>query len=158
MAAAADYFYSSAVRAPPPRWPWARCRSCAPAAPAAKSLKDLAGSGWSVLIFPSGTRGAGASGFQKGFAYIAVDAQVPVVPMYLHGLEQVMPKGSFVLPRRGGDRHPVSPSPATTTAPWSARPRPGWPRRTMVRAGKGRRPARARNPFADPLFLPCSGG
>src|ERR687891_404743 len=64
-------------------------------------LKDLAGSGWSVLIFPSGTRGTGASGFKKGFAYIAVDAQVPVVPMYLHGLDQVMPKGSF-LPLPGG--------------------------------------------------------
>jgi 1-acyl-sn-glycerol-3-phosphate acyltransferase len=64
-------------------------------------LKDLARSGWSVLIFPSGTRGTGASGFKKGFAYIAVDAQIPVVPMYLHGLDQVMPKGSF-LPLPGG--------------------------------------------------------
>jgi 1-acyl-sn-glycerol-3-phosphate acyltransferase len=64
-------------------------------------LKDLAKRGWSVLIFPSGTRGTGASGFKKGFAYIAVDAQVPVVPMYLHGLDHVMPKGSF-LPLPGG--------------------------------------------------------
>ena len=64
-------------------------------------LKDLVGKGWSVLIFPSGTRGTGASGFKKGFAYLAVDAQVPVVPMYLHGLEQVMPKGSFI-PLPGG--------------------------------------------------------
>jgi 1-acyl-sn-glycerol-3-phosphate acyltransferase len=30
-----------------------------------------------------------------------VDAQVPVVPMYLHGPEQVMPKGSFI-PLPGG--------------------------------------------------------
>jgi 1-acyl-sn-glycerol-3-phosphate acyltransferase len=64
-------------------------------------LKDLVGKGWSVLIFPSGTRGTGASGFKKGFAYLAVDAQVPVVPMYLHGLDQVMPKGSFI-PLPGG--------------------------------------------------------
>jgi 1-acyl-sn-glycerol-3-phosphate acyltransferase len=64
-------------------------------------LKDLAKGGWSVLIFPSGTRGTGASGFKKGFAYIAVDAQIPVVPMYLHGLDQVMPKGAF-LPLPGG--------------------------------------------------------
>src|SRR4029450_13063460 len=64
-------------------------------------LKDLVGKGWSVLIFPSGTRGTGASGFKKGFAYLAVDTQVPVVPMYLHGLDQVMPKGSFI-PLPGG--------------------------------------------------------
>jgi 1-acyl-sn-glycerol-3-phosphate acyltransferase len=54
-----------------------------------------------VLIFPSGSRGTGATGFKRGFAYVAVDAQVPVVPMYLHGLEHVMPKGSFI-PLPGG--------------------------------------------------------
>ncbi|HET8787570.1 MAG TPA: hypothetical protein VFO47_02330, partial [Actinomycetes bacterium] len=47
------------------------------------------------------TRGTGASDFKKGFAYLAIDTGVPVVPMYLHGLEQVMPKGSFV-PLPGG--------------------------------------------------------
>jgi 1-acyl-sn-glycerol-3-phosphate acyltransferase len=64
-------------------------------------LKELVRNGWSVLIFPAGSRGSGATGFKKGFAYLAVDTQVPVVPMYLHGPEQVMPKGSFI-PLPGG--------------------------------------------------------
>jgi 1-acyl-sn-glycerol-3-phosphate acyltransferase len=65
-------------------------------------LKDLVGQGWHVLIFPSGTRGASSvSGFKKGFAYIAVDRQVPVVPLYLYGVEHVMPKGARI-PLPGG--------------------------------------------------------
>ena len=104
VAAAADYFYSSAVKGAAASLalgtvPFVRAGGSS--RESLQFLKDLAGTGWSVLIFPSGTRGTGASGFKKGFAYIAVDAQVPVVPMYLHGLDQVMPKGSF-LPLPGG--------------------------------------------------------
>jgi 1-acyl-sn-glycerol-3-phosphate acyltransferase len=103
VAAAADYFYSSAVKGAAASLalgtvPFVRSGS---SRDSLQFLKDLVGKGWSVLIFPSGTRGAGATGFKKGFAYLAVDAQVPVVPMYLHGLDQVMPKGSFV-PLPGG--------------------------------------------------------
>jgi 1-acyl-sn-glycerol-3-phosphate acyltransferase len=104
VAAAADYFYSSAVKGVAASLALGTVpfvRSGGSSRDSLQFLKDLARGGWSVLIFPSGTRGTGASGFKKGFAYIAVDAQVPVVPMYLHGLEQVMPKGSFV-PLPGG--------------------------------------------------------
>jgi 1-acyl-sn-glycerol-3-phosphate acyltransferase len=41
------------------------------------------------------------TGFKKGFAYVAVDKQIPVVPIYLHGLDEVMPKGAWV-PLPGG--------------------------------------------------------
>jgi 1-acyl-sn-glycerol-3-phosphate acyltransferase len=104
VAAAADYFYSSAVKGAAASLALGTVpfvRSGGSSRDSLQLLKELASDGWSVLIFPSGTRGTGASGFKKGFAYIAVDAQVPVVPMYLHGLDQVMPKGSFI-PLPGG--------------------------------------------------------
>ena len=104
VAAAADYFYSTAVKGAAASLALGTVpfvRQGGSSRESLQLLKDLAGRGWSVLIFPAGTRGTGASGFKKGFAYIAVDAQVPVVPMYLHGLDQVMPKGSF-LPLPGG--------------------------------------------------------
>jgi 1-acyl-sn-glycerol-3-phosphate acyltransferase len=104
VAAAADYFYSSALKGAAASLALGTVpfvRSGGSSRESLQFLKDLASRGWSVLIFPSGTRGTGASGFKKGFAYIAVDAQVPVVPLYLHGLEHVMPKGSF-LPLPGG--------------------------------------------------------
>lgn len=56
-------------------------------------LKRLAGEGWSVLLFPSGTRGDQAL-FKPGFAFVAVDARTSVVPLYLHGLQDTLPKGS----------------------------------------------------------------
>jgi 1-acyl-sn-glycerol-3-phosphate acyltransferase len=104
VAAAADYFYSNALKGTAASLALGTVpflRQGGGSRESLQMLKDLAKRGWSVLIFPSGTRGSGASGFKKGFAYIAVDAQVPVVPMYLHGLDHVMPKGSF-LPLPGG--------------------------------------------------------
>jgi 1-acyl-sn-glycerol-3-phosphate acyltransferase len=104
VAAAADYFYSTRLKGTAASLalgtvPFARTGGASRRS--LLMLKDLVAKGWSVLIFPSGTRGSGATGFKKGFAYIAVDMQVPVVPMYLHGLEEVMPKGSFI-PLPGG--------------------------------------------------------
>jgi 1-acyl-sn-glycerol-3-phosphate acyltransferase len=104
VAAAADYFYSNALKGTAASLALGTVpfiRQGGGSRESLQMLKDLAKRGWSVLIFPSGTRGSGASGFKKGFAYIAVDAQVPVVPLYLHGLDHVMPKGSF-LPLPGG--------------------------------------------------------
>jgi 1-acyl-sn-glycerol-3-phosphate acyltransferase len=104
IAAAADYFYSSAVKGAAASLALGTVpfvRTGGGSRESLAMLKDLVGKGWSVLIFPSGTRGTGASGFKKGFAYIAVDAQAPVVPMYLHGLDRIMPKGSFI-PLPGG--------------------------------------------------------
>jgi 1-acyl-sn-glycerol-3-phosphate acyltransferase len=104
IAAAADYFYSTKLKGAAASLALGTVpfvRTGASSRRSLTQLKNLVRKGWSVLIFPSGTRGTGASGFKKGFAYIAVDTQVPVVPMYLHGLEEVMPKGSFI-PLPGG--------------------------------------------------------
>ena len=104
IAAAADYFYSTKVAGAAASLALGTVpfvRSGASSRTSLQLLKELVGDGWSVLIFPSGSRGSGTGGFKRGFAYIAVDAQVPVVPMYLHGPEQVMPKGSFI-PLPGG--------------------------------------------------------
>jgi 1-acyl-sn-glycerol-3-phosphate acyltransferase len=104
IAAAADYFYSTRAKGAAASLALGTVpfvRTGASSRQSLTMLKDLVRKGWSVLIFPSGTRGTGATGFKKGFAYIAVDTQVPVVPLYLHGLEQVMPKGSLI-PLPGG--------------------------------------------------------
>ncbi len=107
IAAAADYFYRSSLTgavaaATLGTVPFHRGGGLGRSS--LELLGQLAREGWSVLIFPSGTRGAGDDGrfrFKRGFAYLAVDAQVPVVPLYLHGPDQVMPKGSFI-PLPGG--------------------------------------------------------
>ena len=51
--------------------------------------------GWSVLIYPEGTRSAtGQFGsFHHGVALMAMKMQVPVIPIYTEGLRDVMPKG-----------------------------------------------------------------
>jgi 1-acyl-sn-glycerol-3-phosphate acyltransferase len=51
--------------------------------------------GWSVLIYPEGTRSAtGQFGsFHHGVALMAMQAKVPVIPIYTQGLRDVMPKG-----------------------------------------------------------------
>lgn len=106
VAAAADYFYTTKLKGAAASLALGTVpfvRAGASSRTSLLMLKDLIQSGWSVLMFPSGSRGSGTTGFnfKKGFAYVAVDAQVPVVPMYLHGPEQVMPKGSFI-PLPGG--------------------------------------------------------
>ena len=104
VAAAADYFYSTPISGAAASLALGTVpfvRQGGSSRESLKLLKDLVGQGWSVLIFPAGTRGSGATGFKKGFAYIAVDAQVPVVPLYLNGLDRVLPKGSFI-PLPGG--------------------------------------------------------
>jgi 1-acyl-sn-glycerol-3-phosphate acyltransferase len=105
IAAAADYFYKSdmvgaAASVALGTVPFHRSGGLSRSS--LELLKSLAGEGWSVLMFPSGTRGVSSvTGFKKGFAYVAVDKQIPVVPIYLHGLDEVMPKGAWV-PLPGG--------------------------------------------------------
>jgi 1-acyl-sn-glycerol-3-phosphate acyltransferase len=105
IAAAADYFYRSnmvgaAASVALGTVPFHRTGGLSRSS--LDLLKDLVGQGWSVLIFPSGSRGdASVTGFKRGFAFIAIDQQVPVVPIYLHGLDEVMPKGARI-PLPGG--------------------------------------------------------
>jgi 1-acyl-sn-glycerol-3-phosphate acyltransferase len=51
--------------------------------------------GWSVLIYPEGTRSTNGQlgSFHHGVALMATQAKVPVIPIYTHGLREVMPKG-----------------------------------------------------------------
>lgn len=51
--------------------------------------------GWSVLIYPEGTRSTtGQFGkFHHGVALMAMKMQAPVIPIYTEGLRDVMPKG-----------------------------------------------------------------
>jgi len=51
--------------------------------------------GWSVLIYPEGGRSKSGQvqRFKPGSAIMAMRANVPVVPIYMEGLREIMPKG-----------------------------------------------------------------
>ncbi len=51
--------------------------------------------GWSVLIYPEGTRSTTGElgGFHHGVALMAMQTNVPVIPIYSEGLRNIMPKG-----------------------------------------------------------------
>lgn len=65
-------------------------------------LKLLLHRNWSVIIFPEGRLTAtGAIGsFRKGAAILAIDCGVPVVPSYIDGMYEIMPRSRRV-PRPG---------------------------------------------------------
>ena len=65
-------------------------------------LKQLLAKKWSVIIFPEGRlTSTGAIGqFRKGAAILAIDAGVPVVPAFMDGMYEVMPRFRRV-PRPG---------------------------------------------------------
>jgi len=60
---------------------------------AAQSIKE----GTSVVIFPEGTRTPDGQlqEFKKGALLIAAKAQVPVIPIVIHGSYQIQPKGHW---------------------------------------------------------------
>jgi 1-acyl-sn-glycerol-3-phosphate acyltransferase len=51
---------------------------------------------WSIMIFPEGTRSStGKMGhFRHGVSILALEKNVPVVPIYMEGLRNIRPKGS----------------------------------------------------------------
>jgi 1-acyl-sn-glycerol-3-phosphate acyltransferase len=107
VAAAADYFFSR-------RWlgvtvglllnafPFSRTTAVRPTLEHCAGLLDQ---GWSILLYPEGTRSTtGRLGpFKSGVGLLAVDLEVPVVPIHVQGLERILPKGRTV-PRRGSVR------------------------------------------------------
>ena len=70
-----------------------------------RRVEDLLAAGWRVVIFPEGTRSrSGEIGtFKAGVGVIAVRTGVPVVPVRIDGLWQVLPPGRR-RPRRGRGR------------------------------------------------------
>jgi len=51
--------------------------------------------GWSMVIFPEGGRGTDGWGrdFKAGVAFLAKQANVPVVPIHIEGTSAILPKG-----------------------------------------------------------------
>jgi len=67
---------------------------------AVKSLKKAADTirkGTSVVIFPEGTRSLDGKihDFKKGGFIMAIDSQVPIVPVVIHGTRAIMPKANL---------------------------------------------------------------
>jgi long-chain acyl-CoA synthetase len=70
--------------------------------PSMEHTVDLIDRGWSVLIYPEGTRSLSGEmqPFKPGVGLLGVELGVPVVPIHLRGVYAILPKGSAV-PRRG---------------------------------------------------------
>lgn len=104
VAAAADYFYRSAAfgtftslalgTIPFERHEGSRA--------SLDRCKEGIRKGWSVLLFPEGTRSkTGEVGeFGKGAAYLSIDTKCAGLPIFIEGLREVMPKGRL-FPRPG---------------------------------------------------------
>jgi 1-acyl-sn-glycerol-3-phosphate acyltransferase len=61
----------------------------------ARLARNLLKGGWSLVLFPEGTRTTDGwvGEFRTGAAWLAMEAQVPVVPVALTGTYQAMPRG-----------------------------------------------------------------
>jgi len=83
--------------------------------PVVKTLRD----GLSVAIAPEGTRSAGdlLGTFKKGPFHIAMQAEVPIVPIVIHNATDVLPKGGFFV--RPAKVY-VDVLPPVDTSKWSA--------------------------------------
>jgi len=104
VAAAADYFYKfSALGAVASlvlnTFPFSREGAVRASL---EHCGELADQGWSVLIFPEGTRSRSGAlqPFKSGIGMLAVGLDMPVVPIAVLGGHGVLPKGR-VLPRPG---------------------------------------------------------
>lgn len=65
--------------------------------PAIEKLKEIVEDGYSIVIFPEGTRSKDGAihRFHKGAFYLAEKLQLDIVPLLLHGHSNVIPKGDF---------------------------------------------------------------
>jgi len=86
------------------------------ARPHLEYLKDLLRRNWSVIIFPEGrlTVTGAIGAFRKGAAILAMDTGTPIVPAYVEGMYEVLPRFRRV-PRPG--RVSVTFAPAVSPEP-----------------------------------------
>ena len=65
-------------------------------------LKDAIDRGYSIVIFPEGTRSADCSiqRFHKGAFYLAEQFNLDIIPIMIHGVGHILPKEEFML-RKG---------------------------------------------------------
>lgn len=79
-------------------------------------LRDLTRRGYSIVVFPEGTRSADCSilRFHQGAFYLAQELNLDILPMVLHGAGHYLPKKDFML-RKGAitlrtlGREPLAP-------------------------------------------------
>jgi len=64
-----------------------------------ENLKEKVKKGYSVMIFPEGTRSADChiQRFHRGAFYLAEQLQLDIIPVYIRGFGEVLPKESFHL-------------------------------------------------------------
>lgn len=64
-----------------------------------KKLVEMVNKGYSLIIFPEGTRSlTGDIGrFHKGAFLLAQTYNIDIVPLYIHGNSQLLPKGDFII-------------------------------------------------------------
>jgi long-chain acyl-CoA synthetase len=62
-----------------------------------KYIGELAGKGWSVLIFPEGERSPEIKPFRGGIGMIGSRLDLPVIPVRIDGLTRVLPPGSSAI-------------------------------------------------------------
>jgi 1-acyl-sn-glycerol-3-phosphate acyltransferase len=64
-----------------------------------KKLSDRVRNGYSIVVFPEGTRSTDNSilRFHRGAFYLAEKLQLDILPIFIHGAGDVLPKNDFML-------------------------------------------------------------
>ncbi len=95
VAAAADYFFESWWRAVGSALAFGTVPLDRTSGSSATTPLDVLADGWSLLVFPEGTRSIDGrqAGFKTGVARLSAAAGVPVVPIGLRGAYNAMPRG-----------------------------------------------------------------
>lgn len=105
VAAAQDYFFEGSPLGPlvalaTGAFPFGRTSQVRAAL---DRLGEFVDDGWSVLVFPEGTRSLdGRMGeLKEGIGLLATTLRVPIIPVHIAGTHEILPKGTL-LPRRRG--------------------------------------------------------